>query len=130
MVIWQYLIFYYQGGILRNRHLLKRFMAAALSAVVMCTSLPYAPQTARAAAPYVSLRTRFKTLQAGQSNWMTLKNNTIGWKITKAATDDRTTAMVYGRKEDGLMIKGKSVEEPPSGQGLRQHPGKNMRARL
>ncbi len=93
----------------RNRHLLKRFMAAALSAVVMCTSLPYAPQTARAAAPYVSLRTRFKTLQAGQSNWMTLKNNTIGWKITKAATDDRTIAMVYGRKEDGFMIKGKSA---------------------
>lgn len=93
----------------RNRHLLKRFMAAALSAVVMCTSLPYAPQTARAAAPYVSLRTRFKTLQAGQSNWMTLKNNTIGWKITKAATDDRTIAMVYGRKENGFMIKGKSA---------------------
>ena len=68
--------------------------------------------------------------QDGQSNWMTLKNNTIGWKITKAATDDRTIAMVYGRKEDGFMIKGKSVEEPPSGQGLRQHPGKNMRARL
>ena len=93
----------------RNRHLLKRFLAAALSAAAICTSLPFAPQTARAAAPYVSLRTRFKTLQTGQSSWMTLKNNTIGWKITRVATDDRTVAMVYGRKEDGFLIKGKSA---------------------
>ena len=40
---------------------------------------------------------------------MTLKNNKIGWKITKVATADRTIAMVYGRTEDGFMIKGKSV---------------------
>ena len=93
----------------RKKHLLKRFLATALSAVMLCTALPLTPQTAKAAAPYVSLRTRFKTLQTGQSSRMTLKNNKIGWKITKVATADRTIAMVYGRTEDGFMIKGKSV---------------------
>lgn len=93
----------------RNRHLLKRFLAAALSAAMMCTGLPLTAHAAETAKPYVSLRTRFKTLQTGQSNRMTLKNNTIGWKITKAATADRTIAMVYGRTEDGFMIKGKSA---------------------
>lgn len=93
----------------RNRHLLKRFLAVALSAAMMCTGLPLTAHAAEKAKPYVSLRTRFKTLQTGQSNRMTLKNNTIGWKITRAATADRTIAMVYGRTEDGFMIKGKSA---------------------
>lgn len=93
----------------RKKSLLKRCLAAALSTVMLCTALPLTPYTAQAAAPYVSLRTRFKTLQTGQSSRMTLKNNTAGWKITKVATADRTIAMVYGRTEDGFMIKGKSV---------------------
>ncbi|MDE7313869.1 MAG: hypothetical protein K2N87_19965 [Eubacterium sp.] len=93
----------------RNKHLLKRFLAVALSAAMMISGLPLTAHTAETTEPYVSLRTRFKTLQTGQSNWMTLKNNTIGWKITKVATSDRTIAMVYGRTEDGFMIKGKSA---------------------
>lgn len=51
----------------RKKHLLKRFLATALSAVMLCTALPLTPQTAKAAAPYVSLRTCFKTLQPGRA---------------------------------------------------------------
>lgn len=65
--------------------------------------------TASAAAPAVSLRTSFKTLRVGQKNVMTLKNNTIGWKITKVATNDRTIAMVFGRTAKSFQIKGKAV---------------------
>ncbi len=88
----------------------KRILAASLAVLMACPALPaIRPEAAKAKAPYVSLRTSFKTLKVGQTNKMTLKNNTIGWKVTKVATSDRTIAMVYGKTESGFKIKGKSV---------------------
>lgn len=88
----------------------KRLLAASLAVLMACPALPVVrSEAAKAAKPYVSLRTAFKTLKVGQKNKMTLKNNTIGWKITKVATNDRTIAMVYGKTASGFMIKGKSA---------------------
>ena len=93
---------------------MKRFLkkACAVSLAVATAGsflMTDRPVTASAAAPAVSLRTSFKTLRVGQKNVMTLKNNTIGWKITKVATNDRTIAMVFGRTAKSFQIKGKAV---------------------
>lgn len=93
--------------------LAKRLAAAALSAVMAFTAAAVTDGTAVRAASkeeaYVSLRTTYKTLKVGETNRMTLKNNTLGWKITKIATEDRTVAMVYQKSASGFMIKGKSA---------------------
>ena len=92
------------------KRFLKKACAVSLAAAMAGSFLPAdRPVTASAAAPAVSLRTSFKTLQVGQKNVMTLKNNTIGWKITKVATNDRTIAMVSGRTAKSFQIKGKAV---------------------
>lgn len=92
------------------KRFLKKACAVSLAAAMAGSFLPAGrPVTAAAAAPAVSLRTSFKTLQVGQKNVMTLKNNTIGWKITKVATNDRTIAMVSGRTAKSFQIKGKAV---------------------
>ncbi len=93
---------------------MKRFLkkACAVSLAVATAGsflMTDRPVTASAAAPAVSLRTSFKTLRVGQKNVMTLKNNTIGWKITKVATNDRRIAMVFGRTAKSFQIKGKAV---------------------
>jgi len=89
---------------------LKKALAASLAVITAFSALPAAdPAAAKTVKPYVSLRTTFKTLETGQKNRMTLKNNTIGWKITKVATKDRTIAMVYGKTASSFMIKGKSA---------------------
>lgn len=89
---------------------MKKALAASLAAVMAFSALPASrPVTVQAAKPYVSLRTAFKTLKVGQVNRMTLKNNTLGWKITKVATQDRTVAMVYGKTASSFMIKGKKA---------------------
>ncbi len=88
---------------------MKKVMAAVLAAAVAVSVFPAGRlTTVKAAKPYVSLRTSFKTLNIGQTNRMTLKNNTLGWKIKKVSTKDRTIAMVYGKTASSFMIKGKS----------------------
>lgn len=88
---------------------MKKVMAAVLAATVAVSVFPAGRlTTVKAAKPYVSLRTSFKTLNIGQTNRMTLKNNTLGWKIKKVSTKDRTIAMVYGKTASSFMIKGKS----------------------
>ncbi len=92
----------------------KKRLAAVLSAVTAFTSvcvMDAAPivQAAAKGGPYVSLRTAYKTLKVNETNKMTLKNNTIGWKITKVATEDRDIAMVYKKTASGFMVKGKSA---------------------
>lgn len=88
----------------------KRMAAASLAVLLACPGLPaIRAQAAKASSKYVSMRTTFKTLQVGQKNRMTLKNNTVGWRITKVATNDRNIAMVYGKTEADFMVKGKSV---------------------
>lgn len=92
----------------------KKRLAAVLSAVTAFTSICVvdgapAVQAASKGGPYVSLRTAYKTLKVNETNKMTLKNNTIGWKITKVATEDRDIAMVYNKTASSFMVKGKSV---------------------
>lgn len=90
----------------------QRLTAAALSAVMAFSAGAVTngmPAYAAAKKPYVSLRTAYKTLKVNETNKMTLKNNTIGWKITKVATEDRTVAMVYKKTASSFMVKGKAA---------------------
>lgn len=95
-----------------KKGLKQRLAAAALSAVMAVTAGVVTngmPAYAAAKKPYVSLRTAYKTLKVNETNKMTLKNNTAGWKITKVATEDRTVAMVYKKTASSFMVKGKSA---------------------
>ena len=92
-----------------KKNLIKKVFAVSLSIAMACSFLPAAnPVTASAAAPYVSLKTTFKTLKVGQKYEMTLKNNTINWKIRKVETTNKPIATVYGKTTKHVMIKGKS----------------------
>lgn len=92
-----------------KKNLIKKVFAVSLSIAMACSFLPAAnPVTASAAAPFVSLKTNFKTLKVNQSYTMKLKNNTINWKIKKVETTDKTIATVYGKTTSQVMIKGKS----------------------
>lgn len=92
-----------------KKNLIKKVFAVSLSIAMACSFLPAAnPVTASAAAPYVSLKTTFKTLKVNQKYKMTLKNNKISWKIKKVETTDKTIATVYGKTTSSVMIKGKS----------------------
>ncbi len=92
-----------------KKNLIKKVFAVSLSIAMACSFLPTAnPVTASAAAPYVSLKTTFKTLKVGQKYKMTLKNNTINWKIRKVETTNKPIATVYGKTTSYVMIKGKS----------------------
>lgn len=92
-----------------KKNLIKKVFAVSLSIAMACSLLPAAnPVTASAAAPYVSLKTTFKTLKVGQKYKMTLKNNTVSWKIKKVETTAKTIATVYGKTTSSVMIKGKS----------------------
>lgn len=92
-----------------KKNLIKKVFAVSLSIAMACSLLPAAnPVTASAAAPYVSLKTTFKTLKVGQKYKMTLKNNTVSWKIRKVETTAKSIATVYGKTTSSVMIKGKS----------------------
>lgn len=92
-----------------KKNLIKKVFAVSLSIAMACSFLPTAnPVTASAAAPFVSLKTTFKTLKVGQKYEMTLKNNTINWKIRKVETTNKPVATVYGKTTKHVMIKGKS----------------------
>lgn len=94
-----------------KKNLIKKVFAVSLSIAMACSLLPAAnPVTASAAAPYVSLKTTFKTLKVGQKYKMTLKNNakTVNWKIKKVETTDKTIATVYGKTTSSVMLKGKA----------------------
>lgn len=92
-----------------KKNLIKKVFAVSLSIAMACSFLPTAnPVTASAAAPFVTLKTTFKTLKVGQKYQMTLKNNTINWKIRKVETTNKPIATVYGKTTKQVMIKGKS----------------------
>lgn len=92
-----------------KKNLIKKVFAVSLSIAMACSLIPAAnPVTASAAAPYVSLKTTFKTLKVGQKYKMTLKNNTVSWKIKKVETTDKTIATVYGKTTSSVMLKGKA----------------------
>ena len=90
-----------------KKNLIKKVFAVSLSIAMACSLIPAAnPVTASAAAPYVSLKTTFKTLKVGQKYKMTLKNNTINWNIIKVETSDKTICTVYGKTTSSVMLKG------------------------
>lgn len=92
-----------------KKNLIKKMFAVSLSIAMGCSLLPAAnPVTASAAAPYVSLNTAFKTLKVGQKYKLTLKNNSLNWKITKAESTDKAVASVYRVQAKSLKIKPKS----------------------
>lgn len=93
-----------------RKQLCKKVFAVSLSIATAASLLPANLSAVSAAAkPYVSMRTTFKTLQVGQKNRMTLKNNTVGWKIQKISTNDGDIAAVSGKTEKSFQIQGKAV---------------------
>ncbi len=93
-----------------RRRLYQKALAVSLSAAIAVSLLPAnITQAAAAAKPYVSMRTSFKTLQIGQKNRMTLKNNTAGWKIQKVSTNDKSIAAVSEKTEKSFLIQGKKI---------------------
>ncbi len=119
-----------------KKNLIKKVFAVSLSIAMVCSFLPAAnPVTASAAAPYVSLKTTFKTLKVGQKYKMTLKNNTVSWKIKKVETTDKPIATVYGKTTSSVMIKGKSEGRATIRVHLKtskrkQHNTKTLRCRV
>lgn len=94
------------GGI----QLCKKALAVSLSIAMTVSFLPAdRVEAAAASKQYVSMRTTFKTLQVGQTNRMTLKNNTAGWKIQKISTNDESIASVSGRTQKSFQIQAVAV---------------------
>ncbi len=92
----------------------KGFMKKAL-AVVLSTAMTVSVSSAAqmqsvlAAKKYVGLNTTFKTLKVGQSNYkLKLVNNTVGWKIKKVVSTDKSIATAYGKTASYVKLKGKS----------------------
>lgn len=92
----------------------QKFVKKAL-AVVLSTAMTFSlssaaqMQTASAAKKFVSLNTTFKTLRVGQSNYkLKLTNNTIGWKVTKAVSTDKSIVAVQKKAASYVTLKGKS----------------------
>lgn len=91
----------------------KSFMTRVL-AVTLSTAMAFSVSsasnlvTASAAKPYVSLKTKFKTLSIGQKYKMTLKNNSIKWRIQSATSSDKTIVNPYKVKPTYVKLKGKA----------------------
>lgn len=93
-----------------GKQLCRKVLAVSLSAAMTVSFLPAdRVNAASEAKQYVSMRTTFKTLQVGQKNRMTLKNNTAGWKIQKISTNDESIASVSGRTKDSFQIQAAAV---------------------
>ncbi len=114
-----------------KKKFMKKAAAVSLSVAMACAALPAAgPINASAAAKYVTLRTKFKTLKVGQKNKMTLINNTQGWKISKIATEDRTIAMVSAKTASSFQIKGKSEGRTVVKARLKTNAKKKVKSKL
>ncbi len=93
-----------------REQLVKKVLAVSLSAAMMVSFLPAnRVNAASATKQYVNMRTTFKTLQVGQKNRMTLKNNTAGWKIQKISTNDESIASVSDRTQNSFQIQAVAV---------------------
>ena len=79
--------------------LMKKAAAAMLSAAMAVSVLPYAGRMdVSAKASFVKLHTAFKTLTVGQTYKLKLKNNALGWKVTKAASKDSNVCKAVNKK--------------------------------
>lgn len=91
----------------------KSFMTRVL-AVSLSTAMAFSVSSASnlvtaSAASTVNLKTTFKTLKVGQKYKLTLKKNTLNWKITKVTTSNKKICTVYDKKASSVMLKGKGV---------------------
>ena len=79
--------------------LMKKAAADMLSAAMAVSVLPYAGRMdVSAKASFVKLHTAFKTLTVGQTYKLKLKNNALGWKVTKAASKDSNVCKAVNKK--------------------------------
>lgn len=78
---------------------MKKAVAATLSAAVVLSMLPLSGfMDVSAKAPYVKLNTTFKTLKVGQTYKLKLKNNLLGWKVTKVVSKDSAVCKAVNKK--------------------------------
>lgn len=92
-----------------KKSFMTRVLAVSLSAAMAFSMSSASNLMTASAASTVNLKTTFKTLKVGQSYKMTLKNNTLNWKITKVTTSNKKICTVYGKTASSVMLKGKGV---------------------
>lgn len=92
-----------------KKSFMTRVLAVSLSAAMAFSMSSASNLMTASAASTVNLKTTFKTLKVGQSYKMTLKNNTLNWKITKVTTTNKKICTVYGKTASSVMLKGKGV---------------------
>lgn len=83
---------------MKNRFMKKAFAVTLSAMMALTVSMAEDPANVSAKAPHVKLNTTFKTLKAGQAYKLKLKNNTLGWKITKAVSKDNTICKTVNKK--------------------------------
>lgn len=82
-----------------KKKFIKKVAAATLSAAVVLSMLPLSGlMDVSAKAPFVRLNTTFKTLTVGQAYKLKLKNNTLGWKVTKVVSKDSAVCTAENKK--------------------------------
>ncbi len=92
-----------------KKSFMTRVLAVSLSAAMAFSMSSASNLMTASAASTVNLKTTFKTLKVNQKYKMTLKNNTLNWKITKVQTSNKKICTVYGKTSSYVMLKGKGV---------------------
>lgn len=92
-----------------KKSFMTRVLAVSLSAAMAFSMSSASNLMTASAASTVNLKTTFKTLKVNQTYQLTLKNNTLGWKITKVTTSNKSICTVYNKKASSVMLKGKGV---------------------
>ena len=92
-----------------KKSFMTRVLAVSLSAAMAFSMSSANSLVAASAASTVNLKTTFKTLKVNQTYKMTLKKNTLNWKITKVTTTNKKICTVYGKTASSVMLKGKGV---------------------
>lgn len=92
-----------------KKSFMTRVLAVSLSAAMAFSMSSASNLVTASAASTVNLKTTFKTLKVGQTYKLTLKKNTLNWKITKVTTTNKKICTVYGKTASSVMLKGKGV---------------------
>lgn len=92
-----------------KKSFMTRVLAVSLSAAMAFSMSSASNLMTASAASTVNLKTTFKTLKVNQKYKLTLKKNTLNWKITKVTTSNKKICTVYGKTASSVMLKGKGV---------------------
>ena len=92
-----------------KKSFMTRVLAVSLSAAMAFSMSSASNLMTASAASTVNLKTTFKTLKVNQKYKLTLKTNTLNWKITKVKTTNKNICTVYGKTASSVMLKGKGV---------------------